>query len=223
LLKADKRELYRRVLGHIQQRLLATVRWCEAELFKNGVKVAKAPAVATSWPHQEVIKQREELMRAGAQDVDSEYGPTAGDPNAPLFDSKELMKMLIIMHESLVSGGYADVADGMLVDIIRKVATFGLTLVPLDLRQESTRHTMALDAVTRHLGIGSYASWDEQTRINWLQAELSSKRPLFRCRDLPSFGFDDNVMDTFNTIDVASSLGPGSLGESRRAKSHAII
>ena len=33
---------------------------------------------------------------------------------------------------------------------------FGLGMVALDIRQESTRHTDALDAITTHLGIGSY-------------------------------------------------------------------
>jgi phosphoenolpyruvate carboxylase len=116
------------------------------------------------------------------------------------------------MHHSLSSGGYADVADGLLVDLIRRVATFGLTLVPLDLRQESTRHTMALDAITRYLEIGSYFEWDEETRISWLQNELAGNRPLFRTRDIDLLGFDNLVLDTLKTIEVASSLGPGSLG-----------
>jgi hypothetical protein len=42
-----------------------------------------------------------------------------GNPNAPIFDAKELLEPLNIMHESLVYGGYSDVADGLLVDIIR--------------------------------------------------------------------------------------------------------
>ena len=70
----------------------------------------------------------------------------------PIFDAAELTQMLTTMHESLVFGGYADVADGYLVDLIRRVATFGLTLVPLDLRQESTRHMMAVNAITEYLG-----------------------------------------------------------------------
>ena len=35
---------------------------------------------------------------------------------------------------------------------------FGVTLVLLDIREESTRHTLALDAITRRLGIGSYTA-----------------------------------------------------------------
>jgi phosphoenolpyruvate carboxylase len=71
----------------------------------------------------------------------------------PIFSSKELLGPLKIMHDSLCHGGYDDVADGALVDVIRKIATFGMTLVPLDIRQESTRHKMTVDAITRHLGM----------------------------------------------------------------------
>jgi len=55
-----------------------------------------------------------------------------------------------------------------LVDTIRRVAAFGMALMPLDLRQESARHTEALDTITKHLGIGSYAEWDEVQRREWL-------------------------------------------------------
>lgn len=38
-------------------------------------------------------------------------------------------------------------ANGRLLDIIRRLRCFGLTLVRLDLRQESSRHTEVADAV----------------------------------------------------------------------------
>ena len=93
---------------------------------------------------------------------------------------KELMDDLMLVHTSLCETGNAISADGILTDIIRNVSAFGLTLVPLDVRQESDRHEEALDCITRHLGLGSYAQWDEDTRLSWLQQELTSKRPLLR-------------------------------------------
>jgi phosphoenolpyruvate carboxylase len=80
----------------------------------------------------------------------SDYRPVLGQSSAPLLNATELLHPLTVMHESLRGGGYAEVADGLLVDILRRVAVFGLTLCPLDLRQESSRHTDALDAVTRY-------------------------------------------------------------------------
>ena len=51
-------------------------------------------------------------------------------------------------------------------------------LVTLDVRQESTRHSDAIDTVTQYLGLGSYKSWDEEQRLNFLIGELTGKRPL---------------------------------------------
>ena len=39
---------------------------------------------------------------------------------------------------------------------VPQVHTFGLFLCRLDIRQESVKHTAALDAITTYLGLGSY-------------------------------------------------------------------
>jgi phosphoenolpyruvate carboxylase len=46
------------------------------------------------------------------------------------------------------------VADGRLLDLIRRIYCFGMSLLKLDLRQESTRHADALDTITTYLGYG---------------------------------------------------------------------
>jgi phosphoenolpyruvate carboxylase len=105
------------------------------------------------------------------------------------------------------------IADGALVDTIRRVASFGVVLMPLDVRQESTRHTEALDAITKYLGIGSYAQWDEKTRRNWLQNELASKRPLLpRNCNYDEMGFSATVIDTLETYETIAGLDSESLG-----------
>lgn len=48
------------------------------------------------------------------------------------------------------------VADGRLLDLIRRIYCFGMTLLKLDLRQESTRHADAIDAITTYLGYGRW-------------------------------------------------------------------
>jgi phosphoenolpyruvate carboxylase len=59
-----------------------------------------------------------------------------------------------------------------------QVTCFGMGLVTLDVRQESSKHTEAIDTVTQYLGLGSYKSWDEEQRLNFLIGELTGKRPL---------------------------------------------
>lgn len=185
----DEREKYRRVIGQLRKRLMKTVKECELEMIK----------LSTADHH---------MLRGS-----DTGGPVEGWQHVEaIYDMAELMVPLQIMHQSLVDTGFEMIADGTLVDIIRRVAVFGLTLVPLDIREESDKHTDALDAITRWLGIGSYKEWDEDARLSFLQSEISNKRPLFRTRDLNQMGFDENVVKTLRTFYMASYLKPESLG-----------
>ena len=133
----------------------------------------------------------------------------------PLVDSKELIEILMTAHRSLCEVGLCAVADGSLRDLIRQLKCFGLSLLPLDCRNESVRHSEALDAITRYLGIGSYLSWDESTRQSWLLKELSEKRPLLpKCNDLSALGnmFNETVCDTLGTFDAIAEVPEESLG-----------
>jgi phosphoenolpyruvate carboxylase len=64
------------------------------------------------------------------------------------------------------------IADGRLLDLLRRISAFDLSLLKLDIRQESTRHSEALDAITQYLGLGSYLEWDEEQRLTFLTTEL---------------------------------------------------
>jgi phosphoenolpyruvate carboxylase len=131
----------------------------------------------------------------------------------PLVHNVDIMEPLLLLHRSLLETKNAHVANGKLVDVIRKVAVFGLQLMPLDIRQESTRHTEALDAITNYLGMGSYKKWDEKTRREWIEEQLASKRPLLsRGKKLSVYGFPPTVHDTLSTFELIAALEPGSLG-----------
>eukprot|EP01047_Picozoa_sp_COSAG01_P071192 COSAG01_NODE_10985_length_2033_cov_2.034126_3_plen_121_part_00 len=72
----------------------------------------------------------------------------AAAPPPPLLESQELIDILMVAYESLRSSGLGSVADGTLRDLIRQLRCFGLALLPLDCRNESVRHSEALDAIT---------------------------------------------------------------------------
>uniref|UniRef100_A0A0A9F3N1 CAPP1 n=1 Tax=Arundo donax TaxID=35708 RepID=A0A0A9F3N1_ARUDO len=65
------------------------------------------------------------------------------------------------------------------------MSTFGLSLVRLDIRQESDRHTDVMDAITEYLGLGSYRQWPEEKRQEWLLSELM-ERGRYLVRTFPS-------------------------------------
>lgn len=179
----DRYEKYRRVVGHLKLRLLKTIRQLEQQLPSLSLTVQTVDAYTDDWDEIETINKKDDLM-------------------IPLK----------IMYDSLIGTGYASVADGNLVDTIRRLAVFGINLVPLDIREESTLHTLALDAITQYLGIGSYASWNEDARLNFLKTELSNRRPLFKLNELVESGVDEKVMTTLRTFETISSFDPESLG-----------
>jgi len=130
-------------------------------------------------------------------------------PDADVYlDAADLAATLRLCHRSLEATGHGLIADGRLTDLLRQVAAFGVTLAPLDIRQDSSRHTAALTAVTSALGLGSYADWDEPARLAFLGLELQSRRPLVP-DDLAA---DPEVQDVLETFRMIAAAPAGSLG-----------
>ncbi|CAF3559583.1 unnamed protein product, partial [Rotaria sp. Silwood2] len=65
--------------------------------------------------------------------------------------SKQLQEPLQICYQSLCENKLDLIANGLLLDILRRLACFGVTLTKLDLRQESTRHTEALEEIISYI------------------------------------------------------------------------
>ncbi|KAL8468666.1 hypothetical protein ACS0TY_031746 [Phlomoides rotata] len=140
-----------------------------------------------------------QLLSSGVSDIPEEL---------TFRNVEEFLEPLELCYGSLCACGDRPIADGSLLDFLRQVSTFGLSLVRLDIRQESDRHTDVLDAITRHLQIGSYKEWAEERRQEWLLSELRGKRPLFG-PDLPKTEEIADVLDTFHVI---SELPPDNFG-----------
>ncbi len=131
------------------------------------------------------------------------------EPPPELFTrAEELREPLMVCHRSLTEVGLARIAAGRLEDILRRLSCFGMTLVRMDLRQESTRHTKVLDEVTTLLGLGSYAEWSEEERIAFLEKELDNPRPLIPW----DADFTDESRDVLETLRMAARIGEESLG-----------
>ena len=62
----------------------------------------------------------------------------------------------LLCARSLVETHDAAIANGRLLDTIRQVQCFGLGMMTLDVRQESSRHSAAISAIPEYLGLGSY-------------------------------------------------------------------
>ena len=123
-------------------------------------------------------------------------------------DADELRAPLELCDRSLRESGLERIADGRLQVILRRLAIFGLTLTKIDLRQESTRHTEAMDAVLQYLQIGKYSEWSEEERIDFLVGELQNPRALIPW----DADFDEPVQDVLDTFKMAARIGEEPLG-----------
>lgn len=193
----DAREPYRALLRKINAKLGKTNEWVEQEMSFYSHHLDDGTS-----------------SNSNSKPTVSHHAVDAISESEIYLDKQELMDELMLIHTSLTETGNKFAADGLLTDVIRNLAAFGLTLIPLDIRQESDRHTEALDAITRYLGVGSYEQWDEQTRINWLSAQITSKRPLIRSgiwKTNPDY-FSDTAIDTLETFEMIADQHEGSLG-----------
>ncbi len=88
----------------------------------------------------------------------------------------EFRSDLELVRNSLVS---TDLSCESLDTLLTQVHIFGFSLASLDIRQESIRHSDAIDELTRHLNLPkAYGAMEEDERVQWLTAELQTRRPL---------------------------------------------
>ncbi len=205
----------------VTRRVCALHRWLAADLYWHDLDRLRAGLAAEPCsqelrdhvgegrePYRMLLKEvraRMERTREWARALVHSEDASGSDP---YLDPAEVIAPLELIRRSLIEVGAQDVAQGELTNILRRLAVFGLTLARIDLRQESTRHTEVLSAVTQHLGLGDYAAWDDSKRLRFLREELNNRRPLIP-RSLVA---SDEVRDVLDTMAVASQQGPGSLG-----------
>jgi len=125
-----------------------------------------------------------------------------------LLTAEALLKPLMLCHRSLIECGMQIIAGGLLEDIIRRIACFGVTLVRLDIRQNADRHAAVFDALTRFYDLGSYLDWDEPEKQRFLLQELRSKRPLIPAHWQP----DEEIGEVLETCRAIAQADPDSLG-----------
>jgi len=125
-----------------------------------------------------------------------------------IITTKQLKQPLELCYNSLINMGMASIANGLLLDILRRVNCFGVNLVKLDIRQDGERHGDTLSELTRYLGIGDYNAWSEEDKQAFLLQELNSKRPLIPSAWKPSA----DVQEVLDTCRVVAATDPEALG-----------
>ncbi len=148
--------------------------------------------------------RNQQLADSGWQTIPELINPITKIPNsgeALHYGSvAEFRSDLELIRNSLVS---TDLSCEPLDTLLTQVRIFGFSLASLDIRQESTRHSDAIDELTRYLKLPKpYDEMDEIERFNWLQAELNTRRPL-----IPSeVTWSSNTAETFSVFRMLHRL-----------------
>ena len=196
------------VTAAITREVLRLARWMAADLFLRDVAALNASLSMTAAtpalreaandaaePYRAVLRQLRERLMATRRWAERGGAPDAG----VLLDDEDLRVPLALCYESLLACGMAKIANGPLLDTLRRVQCFGVCLVRLDIRQHAERHVAVFDELTRYLQDDGFAAWPEQRRTAWLLDELDSRRPLFPA-SWPHSAETKEVLDTCAAI-----------------------
>jgi len=210
------------VTAAVTREVLLLARWMAADLFLRDIDALAAELSMqqasdalrervgdSAEPYRAVLKQLRDRLRATRA-----WAHTALTSNQPasaevLVDNRDLIAPLELCYQSLHECGMGVIAEGPLLDCLRRAVTFGLFLGRLDVRQDAARHRDALTEITDYLGLGRYADWDEDRRIEFLQAELKNRRPLLPAHFRPQADTAE-VLATCREVAAAPAASLGS-------------
>lgn len=160
-------------------------------------------------PYREVMKKLRSKLKKTIIYLDEKIdgNPLSVNKEETIYHNSQLWEPLHKCYESLVASEMESIANDKLLDTLRRVKCFGVTLVQIDVRQESTKHTEALSELTKYLGLGDYEAWSEDEKQTFLIKELNSKRPLIPHKWNPS----PETKEALDTCKVIAETPEGSI------------
>lgn len=159
-------------------------------------------------PYRVVLSRLRELLLNTREWAALESKGAAYSGGPILLRTEDLLNPLITCYESLHEVGITSVADGLLLDTIRRVQCFGMELLKLDVRQDSERHADAINELTEYLGLGTYNDWDESEKQAFLLEQLRGRRPL-----IPrNWSCSENTREVLETCRVVATQSGEAFG-----------
>ena len=209
------------VTASVTQQVLLLSRWQVVDLYLADINnlVEELSMVRCSdslrqWsgdshePYRQVLRELRVMLQRTRLSIEAELEGEPPLEGELLHSAEQLWQPLHACYQSLVESSMALIADGALLDLLRKVRCFGVRLVRHDVRQDSSRHTQVLSELTTYLGLGDYGAWEEGARQAFLLQELASRRPLIPPRWQPGA----EAQEVLDTCAVVAAQSPDALG-----------
>ena len=199
------------VTAKVTRRAMIISRWQAADLISRDLEaiyeelsITRATAELRELvgdvrePYRAILKPLRDTVRKQRDELGA-YIQDGTHPLPPVLFTKDVITPLQQCRASLAEVGLSAIAEGKLLDLIRRLESFGAHLVTLDVRQESTRHSDVIGEITTALGLGNYSEWSETDKQDFLKAEITNPRPLLPLNFTASEPCQE-VLDTFRVI-----------------------
>ena len=209
------------VTAKVTREVLLTSRWVALSLFQNDVQELvselsmmdaspelRAIAGDNTEPYRFLLRTLRDDIKETLQNLTARLQGQYTESRDLICRTEQLREPLELCYHSLHACGMSIIADGLLLDVLRKLACFGITLLKLDIRQDGERHGDVLSELTRYLGLGDYAQWSEEDKQAFLLTELNSRRPLLP----PDWKPNAENQEVLDTCRVIAETDPGAFG-----------
>ena len=84
----------------------------------------------------------------------------------------EIIDPLTNVYNSLCAVKCKAIADGSILDLLRRAYAFGINLVKVDIRQESARHQKLMRSICMNLHLGDFNKWTEEEKVSFLSKDF---------------------------------------------------
>ena len=209
------------VTAKVTREVLLTSRWVALSLFLTDVQElvselsmmdcsdeVRALAGNSNEPYRAVLRILRNDIRETLQNLTARLQGQYTESRDLICRTEQLRQPLELCYHSLQQCGMSIIADGLLLDVLRKLGCFGITLLKLDIRQDGERHGQAIAELTRYLGLGDYSQWNEEDKQAFLLTELNSRRPLLP----PDWQPSEETQEVLDTCRVIAETDPGAFG-----------
>mgnify|MGYP006277207197 CR=1 FL=1 len=194
--------LYRREIGTLAEEL--SISPASQELLDR--------AGTAREPYRAVLNQTRARLKESRRHWLSGYHDPEGVPrstDAPPIELAELRATLELVRASLREQGADTLADGRVLDLLRRTAVFGLILARVDLRQDSAIHTEIADRLTE----GAYAVLEEEQRLELLRGWRTGDGPsLTALLDTLDPQIEGELIETVRLLLSLDAIGADALG-----------
>ncbi|AGH80276.1 phosphoenolpyruvate carboxylase [Psychromonas sp. CNPT3] len=209
------------VTAKVTEEVLITSRWVAINLYLKDIKqlteeLSMDNCDATlrnivgdaDEPYRAILRKLRIELKETLTALSAKLQGQTSDAKDLITRTEQLKTPIKLCYESLKKCGMHSIANGLILDILRRVACFGVNLVKLDIRQDGERHGDTLSELTTYLGLGDYNTWTEPQKQEFLLEELKSKRPLIPSKWKPSA----EAQEVLDTCHVIAKTDPQALG-----------